>query len=220
MKQKLLCLFSLLIILVSLFLIFETTKKITYISLDDNFDYTATSAIFNNSPVPIPAQVAFETPIKRVLGESSEGKRIYVDLTNQRLYAYEGNTIIHSFLISSGKWGQTPTGTFRIWGKNRYSKMSGGSVALHTYYYLPNVPYIMWFANDLVSPAKGFSLHGTYWHDNFGHPMSHGCVNMKTSEAALIYQWADPQTTENGSTRATKESPGTLIVIYGQTPRI
>ena len=71
--------------------------------------------------------------------------------------------------------------------------MSGGSVALRTYYYLPNVPYVMFFENDQVAGSRGFSIHGTYWHNNFGHPMSHGCVNMKTSEAKLIYHWTNPK---------------------------
>ena len=211
--------FSLLILFFSVFIIGETEKTITSAVAEDDFDYTATSAIFNNSPVPLPNQVAFETPVNRVLGEASEEKRIYVDLTNQRVYAYQGDVLIHNFLVSTGKWGRTPTGTFRIWGKSRYQKMSGGSKALRTYYYLPNVPYIMWFSNDQVSAARGFSLHGTYWHDNFGHPMSHGCVNMKTEEAGIIYNWSDPPTGESKSVRASGDNPGTLIIIYGKTPQ-
>ncbi len=211
--------FSLFILFFSVFIIGETEKTITSAVAEDDFDYTATSAIFNNSPVPLPNQVAFETPVNRVLGEASEEKRIYVDLTNQRVYAYQGDVLIHNFLVSTGKWGRTPTGTFRIWGKSRYQKMSGGSKALRTYYYLPNVPYIMWFSNDQVSAARGFSLHGTYWHDNFGHPMSHGCVNMKTEEAGIIYNWSDPPTGESKSVRASGDNPGTLIIIYGKTPQ-
>jgi len=212
-------LFSISVLFLSVFIIGETNKTITLAVPVKEYDFSATSAIFNNSPVPLPAQVAFETPINRVLGEASEEKRIYVDLTNQRVYAYQGDTLVHNFLVSTGKWGRTPTGTFRIWGKSRYQKMSGGSTALRTYYYLPNVPYIMWFSNDQVSAARGFSLHGTYWHDNFGHPMSHGCVNMKTEEAAIIYDWSDPPTGESKTIRASKETPGTMIIIYGKTPQ-
>jgi len=72
--------------------------------------------------------------------------------------------------------------------------MSGGSKELGTYYYLPNVPYILFFYNDKVEKKTGYSIHGTYWHNNFGTPMSHGCINMKTSEAEIIYNWADPNT--------------------------
>jgi len=210
---------SFVVIFFSLFIISETNKNITLAQPQEEFDYVSSSAIFNNSPVPLPSQIAFETPIRRVLGETQGEKRIYVDLTNQRVYAYQGDTLVHNFLVSTGKWGRTPTGTFRIWGKNRYAKMSGGSKALHTYYYLPNVPYIMWFSNDQVAASRGFSLHGTYWHDNFGRPMSHGCVNMKTEEAGILYNWTDPlPQSSNTSPRATTDNPGTLVVIYGKTP--
>ncbi len=146
-------------------------------------------------------------------------KRIEVDLTNQRLYAFEGDQKVYDFLISSGKWGRTPTGTFHIWGKFRYTKMSGGSKALHTYYYLPNVPFVMFFSNEEIAASRGFSLHGTYWHDNFGQPMSHGCVNMKTEEAELIYYWSQPTAGDTNSTRSTQYDPGTPITIYGTAPQ-
>ena len=155
----------------------------------------------------------------QVLGSSDKPKRIEVDLAAQRLYGYEGDQKIYDFLISSGKWGRTPTGTFRIWGKYRYAKMSGGSKALHTYYYLPNVPFVMFFSNDQVSAARGFSLHGTYWHNNFGHPMSHGCVNMKTEEAQQIFYWSQPNIGDAKSSRATPDDPGTEIVICGEAPQ-
>lgn len=156
---------------------------------------------------------------QKVMGTNDEPKRIEVDLTNQRLYAFEGNNKIYDFLISSGKWGRTPTGTFRIQNKFRYTKMSGGSAALHTYYYLPNVPFVMFFGNAQIPASKGFSLHGTYWHSNFGHPMSHGCVNMKTEEAELIYNWSGPSLGDKKSGAASKDNQGTEIIIYGVTPR-
>ena len=135
------------------------------------------------------------------------------------LYAYEGDKLVYSFLVSTGKWAKTPTGVFTIANKFRYTKMSGGSVALHTYYYLPNVPYVMFFGNDQIPASQGFSLHGTYWHNNFGHPMSHGCVNMKTSEAAIIYDWSGPKIPDGkNSVISTPDNPGTQIIIYGTAP--
>jgi hypothetical protein len=154
-----------------------------------------------------------------VLGESSGNKRIEVDLTNQRLYAFENDQKIFNFLISSGKWGRTPTGTFTIWGKFRYTKMEGGKKEINTYYYLPNVPYVMYFSNDEIPAYRGFGIHGTYWHSNFGHPMSHGCINMKTEEAGLLYNWAMPNLGENKSGKATVENPGTEVIIYGVAPK-
>lgn len=157
----------------------------------------------------------------QVLGETTAPKRIEVDLTNQKVYAFEGNTKVYEFLVSTGKWAPTPTGTFTIWTKVRSQKMSGGSKALRTYYYLPNVPYVMFFANDEIPKYKGFSLHGTYWHNNFGHPMSHGCVNMKIEDAKTLYEWATPVVTNTKawSTSATADNPGTTVIIYGVTPK-
>lgn len=160
-----------------------------------------------------------QTKLAAVLGHSDEPRRIEVDLTNQKVYAFEGNQKVYEFLVSTGKWGRTPTGTFSIWGKSRFQKMSGGNAALHTYYYLPNVPFIMWFAGDGVPASRGYSLHGTYWHNNFGHPMSHGCVNMRTEDAEVLFYWSDPVVGETKAMRATKDNPGTEIVIYGVTPQ-
>ena len=185
-----------------------------------DFDPTVTTAVFDNQSFTIPsiplAQIKPEEISETtVLGDSDAPKRLEIDLTKQRLYAYEGDQLVYNFLISSGKWGRTPTGRFRIWTKLRYTKMSGGSHALGTYYYLPNVPYVMYFSNAQVPAASGYSLHGTYWHNNFGHPMSHGCVNMKTEEVEKIYYWARPDLRGQTSIRATTDNPGTEITIYG-----
>lgn len=134
---------------------------------------------------------------------SSGTKHIYVNLTSQLLSAYEGERLIMQTPISSGLWGRTPKGDFTIWSKFRASRMTGGSGA--DFYDLPNVPYVMFFSNSEVPGSAGFSLHGTYWHNNFGHPMSHGCVNMKTTDVAKLYEWAD------GPIEGKK---GTLITIY------
>jgi lipoprotein-anchoring transpeptidase ErfK/SrfK len=209
---------SILVITLSLFIGINTDST-NYFKIQEDFNPKELSAVFLNSPLTVPNPIAQLPKNQKVLGNSNSDKKIYVDLTNQMLYAYEGENLIYSFLVSTGKWGKTPTGVFNIWGKFRYTKMSGGSVALHTYYYLPNVPYVMFFSNDEVVASRGFSLHGTYWHENFGHPMSHGCVNMKTSEAAIIYEWSNPQIPNTKNTvRSTPENPGTQIVIYGKTP--
>ncbi len=100
---------------------------------------------------------------------------IEVDLTNQILYAYRDNQLIGGFKVSSGTSShKTVTGTFKIFSKYPAIRMTGPG------YDLPDVPYSMFF-------FKGYALHGTYWHHNFGTPMSHGCVNMNTDDAAWIY---------------------------------
>lgn len=120
------------------------------------------------------------------VASSGNGTRwIDVDLTNQAVYAYEGDTLVNSFIVSTGTW-LTPTvvGEYKIYVKYRSAKMSGPG------YYLPNVPYIMYF-------YKGYGLHGTYWHNNFGTPMSHGCVNLRTDDAAWLYEWSSVGTVVN-----------------------
>lgn len=106
------------------------------------------------------------------------GHWIDVDLSEQRLYAYDGDTLVSSFLISSGVAAHpTVTGTFAVYVKYRYTDMRGPG------YYLPDVPYTMYF-------YQGYGIHGTYWHNNFGTPMSHGCVNMLTSDAEWVFNFS------------------------------
>lgn len=158
-----------------------------------------------------PARVA------SILGDSTVEKHIEIDLTNQKLYGIEGeSTVVFDYPISSGKWGRTPTGEFRIWVKLNYTTMRGGSRALGTYYHLPNVPYTMFFYNQEIPKSRGYGIHGTYWHDNFGHPMSHGCINMRTEDVERLYAWANPPSIAH--TTYAKGNEGTKIVIYGEAP--
>jgi len=86
--------------------------------------------------------------------------------------------------------------------------MEGGNRSLNTYYYLPNVPYVMFFNKDI-------GIHGTYWHQNFGKPMSHGCVNSPTPIAEKLFYWTDPQVPEGQwAIRATADNPGTRVVVH------
>ncbi len=110
---------------------------------------------------------------------------IDVDLSQQRLYAYEGDTVVNTFLVSTGTWlHPTVTGKFHIYVKLRYTDMTGPD------YYLPNVPYTMYF-------YQSYGLHGTYWHHNFGTPMSHGCVNLSIPDSAWLYSFASVGTLVN-----------------------
>lgn len=176
--------------------------------------------VFMGQKVVPPAYLA-ETPSKKekdVLGETEpNNKHIYVDLTTQHLWAKDGDVTVMDFPISSGKWHYTPTGDYKIWIKLRYTRMSGGDPKLGTYYDLPNVPFTMYFYNDQVPKTEGYSLHGTYWHNNFGHPMSHGCINISIPNAMNLYNWANP-TTDGNTTYATSNNPGTAVTIYGTTP--
>ncbi|MFH1705440.1 MAG: L,D-transpeptidase [Patescibacteria group bacterium] len=187
-------------------------------NLTGQFVSSENKALFNGRVIKPAPLLAEKESVLKVLGGNNQPKRIEIDLNSQRLYAYEGGRQVFNFLISSGKWGRTPIGSFQIWIKLRYTKMEGGSKVLNTYYYLPNVPYVMFFYNEQIPKWRGFGIHGTYWHNNFGHTMSHGCINMKTEEAALLYYWANPELKGRSSISASKNNPGTQIIIYGKAP--
>lgn len=137
---------------------------------------------------PLPTDTDYPTlePVEYELPEpGGEGRWIDVDLSDQMTYAYEGNQIIQSFWVSTGTWlHPTVTGQFYIYVKYEYADMAGPG------YYLPNVPYVMYF-------YKGYGIHGTYWHSNFGTPMSHGCINLTIPDAEWLYYWADVGTLVN-----------------------
>jgi lipoprotein-anchoring transpeptidase ErfK/SrfK len=102
-----------------------------------------------------------------------------VDLTLQQAYAYEGTDLIRTFIVSTGTYlHPTVTGQYYVYARYESAPMWGPD------YYLPGVPYIMYF-------YEGYALHGTYWHNNFGTPMSHGCVNMRTEDAEWVFYWSD-----------------------------
>jgi hypothetical protein len=147
--------------------------------------------------------------------QTGDYKRIYVDLTNQRLYAFEGDNQVMNFPVSTGKWYPTPTGEFRVWIWLRSTRMSGGSGA--GYYNLPNVPYTMYFYNNEIPKYRGYAIHGAYWHNNFGNPMSHGCVNMKIEDAEKLFYWTNSAVQNVAYPGAGTQ--GTLVTIYGMTPK-
>lgn len=110
------------------------------------------------------------------------GRELVVDLSQQKAYAYEDGVLMHSATVSTGLPG-TPTvqGEYAIWHKIEEQTMSGPG------YYLPGVKWVMYF-------YQGYGFHGTYWHNNFGQPMSHGCVNMTDDDAKWFYDFASLDT--------------------------
>jgi len=130
-------------------------------------------------------------------------KWIEVNVTTQQIIAWEGTTPVFSFTGSTGL-PNTPTvlGEFNIYWKLESTLMTGPG------YYLPEVPYTMYF-------YAGYALHGAYWHNNFGQPMSHGCVNLETGDAQKLFEWANP-IIPPGHTQvvATADNPGTLVVVH------
>ena len=137
-------------------------------------------------------------------------KWIDVDLSEQRVVAYEGSKPLRAFTVSTGL-PNTPTrvGEFRMWVKTRIQDMDGGSKEAGNYYYLPDVEWVQYFDGEI-----GF--HGTYWHDNFGQPMSRGCVNMTNADAQWLFEWAGPYYDLKGPAwqSPSDSNLGTLVVVH------
>ncbi|MDR3571588.1 MAG: L,D-transpeptidase family protein [Candidatus Pacebacteria bacterium] len=118
---------------------------------------------------------------------ASSTKRIVVDITSETLYAYDGDTLFMQEPISTGlELTPTSLGNFWVYRKIPDAYMQGPVPGLSDQYYdLPGVPWDLYFTKD------GAAIHGAYWHDHFGEPWSHGCVNLPPAAAEILYEWAD-----------------------------
>ena len=110
---------------------------------------------------------------------------VEVDLYEQTFAAYEGDRMVYASLVSSGL-NQWPTreGIFQVWSRFTQNKMSGAE-GEKDYYFIEDVPYIMYFDR-----TNEIALHGAYWHDRYGYKHSHGCVNMPPLDAEWVYYWS------------------------------
>jgi len=171
-------------------------------------------AIFEGAEIVAPRIAQFK-PDSQVLSVVSPNERwIEVDLSEQWLRAWDGDQIFLETAISSGlPKTPTPTGEFQVWVKLRSAKMQGGQG--RNYYYLPNVPFVMYFENERIPGWRGYGLYGTYWHNDFGRPRSHGCVNLPTAVAERLYYWATPSLPANkSSVFASPDNPGMRVIIH------
>ncbi|HVP21734.1 MAG TPA: L,D-transpeptidase [Anaerolineaceae bacterium] len=148
----------------------------------------------------------------------ADQKRIEVSLGRQTVVAYEGDKAVFTAKCSSGvpnRAGmapgdiptQTPKGRFHIQNKMPSKHMGDGKITADLEAYeLPGIPWVSFF-----EPMTGVAFHGTYWHTNFGIPMSHGCVNLTCADALWIYRWSTPVTTQvsDWDTRGL----GTLVIV-------
>lgn len=145
-------------------------------------DTSATAAGFAEKLTQ--GEAAFALPVTSTPFEATNlFRRVEVDLSEQRTYLYENEKLVKSWAVSTGA-GATPTdkGRFRVYAQLRTQDMRGSN-ADGSKYVTENVPFISYFNGDEA-------LHGTYWHSNFGTPMSHGCVNMSIDSARFVYEWA------------------------------
>lgn len=118
-----------------------------------------------------------------------EEKRVRVDLPHQWVLCYEGSNLVFATKVSTGAkfsdgWYLTPEGEFMTFRKRPSRHMSAGNLA--SGYDLPGVPWVVYITEE------GVSFHGTYWHNDFGAPRSHGCINMSPDAAKWFYRWTQP----------------------------
>jgi lipoprotein-anchoring transpeptidase ErfK/SrfK len=147
-------------------------------------------------------------PPPRDLGDHE--KWIDVNLKRQTLVAFEGTTPVYATVVSSGRnEHETPPGSFRIREKHITSTMDGNAdTAADGPYSIEDVPYIEYF-------NAGYALHGAFWHSEFGHVKSHGCVNLAPWDAKALFGWTEPQLPEGWhAVFATKDHPGTRVIVH------
>ena len=155
------------------------------------------------TPTAIPPTTTPDWATAKYLPLPLDEKWIEIDLSEQRLWAYEDSRVVFEARISSGR-ANTPTvcGKFRIKHKLEAQLMTGPG------YYLPNVPHVMYF-------YARYALHGAYWHDKWGTPTSHGCVNLPLQDAEWLYKWADSIVPAGArSVVASASNPGTWVLIH------
>jgi L,D-transpeptidase catalytic domain len=115
---------------------------------------------------------------------------VHVDLKEQVLTAYEGEKLVFTTLVSTGRRGHaTGVGTFRVQQKVAHTAMDSERER----YFVDEVPFIQYF-----NSSQGF--HGAFWHDRFGNVMSHGCVNLSIEDASWLFQWSNPRLPEGWQT--------------------
>jgi lipoprotein-anchoring transpeptidase ErfK/SrfK len=138
-----------------------------------------TVAVFCAGSTTALASPQHNTIANRILQLQESSQRwIEIDLSRQKLIAWEGNKPVYAVVISSGK-SSTPTrtGTFAVQTKHRVARMTGDD------YDVPDVPYTMYYDG-------GMAIHGAYWHNLFGNPVSHGCTNVAVNHAKWLFNWA------------------------------
>jgi hypothetical protein len=129
-----------------------------------------------------------------------------IDLDQQVMIAYEGALPVYATLISAGsRQNPTETGVYRIWIKFAETDMS--DLADESPYSVATVPWSQFFAKDLA-------LHTAYWHDTFGTPRSHGCINLSPLDARFLYFWSEPQLPPGWSmAHGNVEYPGSVVRV-------
>ena len=137
-----------------------------------------------------------------------EDKHILIELSRQWLTCFEGQDAVFDTRLSSGMQGMvTPQGTHRVLQKVPTTRMIGGEGS--GYYDLPGIAFVTYFT------ASGVAIHGSYWHNDYGRPRSHGCINVPTAASQWVYRWTQPTVPyEEQRVFADAQNATTIQVVY------
>jgi hypothetical protein len=134
-----------------------------------------------------------------------EDKKIVVNLAEQKLSAYENGRVVMAARVSTGYFeGETPKGLFSV-ERKQPSRHMAANESHGNGFDLPGVPWVSFIS------WTGVSLHGTYWHNGYGEPRSHGCINLSPQAAKWIYRWTKPNVPENDD--YVESDNGTIVEV-------
>ncbi|MSP12681.1 MAG: LysM peptidoglycan-binding domain-containing protein [Chloroflexi bacterium] len=159
--------------------------NITYMALKEANSLRNASLIYVGQRLLIPSaeQAAVMAQVNQstttvTRAQPGDGRWIDISIATQTMLVYQGQTVIRTFTVSTGQPSMpTVRGRFQIYGKALSQTMAGPG------YIQPDVPYVMYFSG-------AYAIHGSYWHNEFGRAISHGCVNLLPWDAAWLYNWA------------------------------
>lgn len=137
-------------------------------------------------------------------GTEDDERWFDIDLDEQVLVAYEGARPVYATLVSTGKRKhRTPTAIARVVSKLEHAAMTSERES----YSVADVPWTMYYDGD-------YALHTAYWHDGFGAPRSHGCINLAPHDARLLYHWSSPDVPPGWqAVYGSPDSPGSLVRV-------
>lgn len=188
----------------------EGPDKSPWYKIYDEIEYNYYVPAYHLRPIPDEEVTPISPDVK------PEDKHIEVSLQWQRLTAFENDKAVFETKISSGvptgknppEGTNTPEGRWHIFSKMPSKHMGDGNLTSDLKAYeLTGVPWTSFFVES------GVAFHGTYWHDNFGVPMSHGCVNMRSNDAKWLFRWTTPVWSPDDDMFWEKRGYGTLVIV-------
>jgi len=188
-----------------------TDKNLWYEMKEDKWSINKAPSFFLSEQVRVVPPEEFDMLSPNI----PVAKHIEVNLKKQEAVAFEDGVAVKTFRIASGMGGySTPVGEHCIYVKTPGQRMAGGTSDDNSAYNLPAIPWISYFT------PVGHAFHGTYWHNDYGRPRSHGCANVSSDDAKWIFRWSHPIVdyfSEDGfstvTSKADRTTQGTRVIV-------